>query len=248
MGADRGLALWPRGRVRRRGRQGRRHPRQRHPGRLHPRQRAALDCECADSLHVPALRGPRGAAVRRQLPVAVLVQPLGSADRRAAGVRTCERARQLHHGERQDRDRCRAGEPGRQALWNDGLRQHLDQRPGTALPGYAALVQGARELQVLARSVAAVGTCSSGRPVSAERRVTVKSRRTRTMGAYAALCYAACAASAADAPRGLSDVYATLSGKRFVDLTHTFGPTTPHWKGFGEEKVVELYTIKKDGF
>jgi kynurenine formamidase len=72
--------------------------------------------------------------------------------------------------------------------------------------------------------------------------------RIRTMGAFAALCYTACAASAADAPRGLSEVYATLAGKRFVDLTHTFGPTTPHWKGFGEEKVVELYTIKKDGF
>jgi kynurenine formamidase len=67
----------------------------------------------------------------------------------------------------------------------------------------------------------------------------------RNVVAVAALC---CAACAADAPRGLSDVYATLSGKRFVDLTHTFGPTTPHWKGFGEEKVVELYTIKKDGF
>jgi len=68
------------------------------------------------------------------------------------------------------------------------------------------------------------------------------------MSAIAALCYAACAASASDAPRGLADVYTTLADKRFIDLTHTFGPTTPHWKGFGEEKVVELYTIRKDGF
>src|ERR1700737_1911061 len=61
-----------------------------------------------------------------------------------------------------------------------------------------------------------------------------------------ALLYAACAAAAPTA--GLSDVYATLATKRFVDLTHTFGPKTPHWKGFGEETVTTLYTIKKDGF
>ena len=72
--------------------------------------------------------------------------------------------------------------------------------------------------------------------------------RIRWVSAVAALCYAACAALAADASRGLSDVYATLANQKFVDLTHTFGPKTPHWKGFGEEKVVELYTIKKDGF
>jgi len=50
------------------------------------------------------------------------------------------------------------------------------------------------------------------------------------------------------APSSLDDAYAIIASKRFVDLTHTFGPATPHWKGFGEEKVVELYTIKKDGF
>src|SRR5215470_3288506 len=65
-------------------------------------------------------------------------------------------------------------------------------------------------------------------------------------GALAALCWGI-GAAAPPAP-GLGGVYATLASKRFVDLTHTFGPTTPHWKGFGEEKVVELYTIKKDGF
>ncbi len=40
---------------------------------------------------------------------------------------------------------------------------------------------------------------------------------------------------------GLSDVYATLMSKRFVDLTHAFGPDTPHWKGFGEMKKRTLY-------
>src|ERR1700682_4788531 len=46
----------------------------------------------------------------------------------------------------------------------------------------------------------------------------------------------------------LMSLYATLATKRFVDLTHSFGPDTPHWKGFGEEKVTTLYSIKKDGF
>jgi kynurenine formamidase len=43
-------------------------------------------------------------------------------------------------------------------------------------------------------------------------------------------------------------LYATLATRRFVDLTHSFGPDTPHWKGFGEMKVRTLYTIAKDGF
>ena len=37
--------------------------------------------------------------------------------------------------------------------------------------------------------------------------------------------------------KSLNDLYATLSTKTFVDLTHTFGPTTPHWKGFQPETV-----------
>ena len=53
----------------------------------------------------------------------------------------------------------------------------------------------------------------------------------------------------AAAPAGnLNGLYATLSAKTFVDLTHTFGPSTPHWKGFGEETVTTLYSIPKDGF
>jgi len=58
-------------------------------------------------------------------------------------------------------------------------------------------------------------------------------------------------AQAADAPPRqptLGEIYATLATKRFVDLTHSFGPKTPHWKGFGEMKVRTLYTIDKDGF
>src|SRR5579871_6266170 len=46
----------------------------------------------------------------------------------------------------------------------------------------------------------------------------------------------------------LKEIYATLATKRFIDLTHAFGPSTPHWKGFGEMKVRTLYTIDKAGF
>jgi kynurenine formamidase len=52
----------------------------------------------------------------------------------------------------------------------------------------------------------------------------------------------------ADSQPSLMSVYTTLASKRFIDLTHTFGVSTPHWKGFGEMKVRTLYTIKKDGF
>jgi len=52
----------------------------------------------------------------------------------------------------------------------------------------------------------------------------------------------------ADTPQDLMSVYTTLASKRFVDLTHSFGVSTPHWKGFGEMKRRTLYTIKKDGF
>src|SRR3977135_4393296 len=52
----------------------------------------------------------------------------------------------------------------------------------------------------------------------------------------------------ADTQPDLINIYTTLSSKRFIDLTHTFGVDTPHLKGFGEMKVLQVYTIKKDGF
>lgn len=67
-------------------------------------------------------------------------------------------------------------------------------------------------------------------------------------GALLVLLGETAANAAPDAAPSLNAVYATLATKSFVDLTHTFGPTTPHWKGFGNETVTELYTIKKDGF
>jgi kynurenine formamidase len=34
----------------------------------------------------------------------------------------------------------------------------------------------------------------------------------------------------------------------FIDLTHAFSPTSPHWKGFAPETVTTVFTIAKDGF
>ena len=72
--------------------------------------------------------------------------------------------------------------------------------------------------------------------------------RTATIGVMCGLFGATGAMAAADTAPSLNSTYATLASRQFVDLTHAFGPNTPHWKGFGAETVVELYTIKKDGF
>lgn len=39
----------------------------------------------------------------------------------------------------------------------------------------------------------------------------------------------------------LAAAYATIESKQFVDLTHTFAPGIPHWKGFPPEQVRTLY-------
>jgi len=54
----------------------------------------------------------------------------------------------------------------------------------------------------------------------------------------------------------LARAYRVIAGKRFVDLTHSFGPETPVWSGFGQAvftpaydpKTKRPYTIKQDGF
>src|SRR4029077_14663729 len=54
----------------------------------------------------------------------------------------------------------------------------------------------------------------------------------------------------------LTDAYRIIAAKRFVDLTPTFSPTTPVWKGFGAAKFAPAadpatgrpYTIANDGF
>jgi kynurenine formamidase len=64
------------------------------------------------------------------------------------------------------------------------------------------------------------------------------------------------AAAPARADSDLARAYRVIAGKQFVDLTHSFGPTTPVWSGFGQAKFSpasdpkthEPYTIVKDGF
>jgi len=54
----------------------------------------------------------------------------------------------------------------------------------------------------------------------------------------------------------LMRAYRIMESKKFVDLTHSFGPTTPVWSGFGQAKFSPAadpktgrpYTIKEDGF
>jgi kynurenine formamidase len=60
----------------------------------------------------------------------------------------------------------------------------------------------------------------------------------------------------ARAESDLARAYKVIAGKPFVDLTHSFGPDTPVWSGFGQAKMTpmadpkthEPYTIAKDGF
>jgi kynurenine formamidase len=58
------------------------------------------------------------------------------------------------------------------------------------------------------------------------------------------------------ADSNLARAYRTIAASQFVDLTHTFGPDTPVWSGFGQARFSpaadprtrEVYTIPKDGF
>jgi kynurenine formamidase len=60
----------------------------------------------------------------------------------------------------------------------------------------------------------------------------------------------------ARAESDLERAYRIIAGKQLVDLTHSFGPETPVWAGFGQAKFSpaadpktgEPYTIAKDGF
>jgi kynurenine formamidase len=71
------------------------------------------------------------------------------------------------------------------------------------------------------------------------------------------LCIAITAASAKDRKEpSLADALKVIQSKEYVDLTHSFSPTTPVWGGFGQAtmsaasdpKTHRPYTIEKDGF
>ena len=75
-----------------------------------------------------------------------------------------------------------------------------------------------------------------------------------------ALAFAILAAAAVALPaRAQSDLaraYKIIQSKQFIDLTHSFGPKTPVWSGFGQgkfspaadPKTKRPYKIKTDGF
>ena len=70
------------------------------------------------------------------------------------------------------------------------------------------------------------------------------------------LLTAAVVATPAHAASDLDRAYRIIASKKFVDLTHSFGPETPVWSGFGpakftpafDPKTKRPYTIKEDGF
>lgn len=69
-------------------------------------------------------------------------------------------------------------------------------------------------------------------------------RRNKVGGALLlalAMSLASAACCMAGGPGTLEDAWRILRDKRFVDLTHAFGPGIPHWKGFPDEKRETLY-------
>ena len=63
-------------------------------------------------------------------------------------------------------------------------------------------------------------------------------------------------AQAGSQGNSLAEAYRIIASKQFVDLTHSFGPLTPVWKGFGpatfsaasDPETGRPYPIEKDGF
>lgn len=56
------------------------------------------------------------------------------------------------------------------------------------------------------------------------------------------------AASADPAPQRLWKMYGEMTKSKWVDLTHSFDETIPHWKGFEPMTSKVLYDHEKDGF
>jgi kynurenine formamidase len=87
---------------------------------------------------------------------------------------------------------------------------------------------------------------------------SITSLRTMLLKTASLLTFSLAAAAAGAAPKAasLADALAIIQGKEFVDLTHSFSPTTPVWAGFGpatmssaaDPKTHRPYTIEKDGF
>jgi kynurenine formamidase len=86
-------------------------------------------------------------------------------------------------------------------------------------------------------------------------RVLLQTRWLAASLIIAAAAALACMEGARAEPQ-LDRAFKIISGKRFVDLTHSFSPDTPVWSGFGQAKMTpaadpktrEPYTIAKEGF
>jgi len=78
----------------------------------------------------------------------------------------------------------------------------------------------------------------------------------RFIAVLLSLGFAGYSGSPAEAQSDLARAYRVIAAKKFVDLTHSFGPQTPVWSGFGQAKMTPAadpkthrpYTIKEDGF
>jgi len=85
--------------------------------------------------------------------------------------------------------------------------------------------------------------------------MTAAAHRRPLLLVFVAVCLVI-AAAPVRAESDLERVYRVIAAKKFVDLTHSFGPGTPVWSGFGQAKsspaadpkTHEPYTIAKDGF
>ena len=81
-------------------------------------------------------------------------------------------------------------------------------------------------------------------------------RRSLTLVVVAAIATYLTFSTPVNGASGLADAYRIIAGKQFIDLTHSFGPDSPVWSGFGQAKMTPAidpatkgpYTIAKDGF
>jgi kynurenine formamidase len=82
------------------------------------------------------------------------------------------------------------------------------------------------------------------------------SLKLRLVAVLLSLGFAGYSGSLAQAQSDLARAYRVIASKTFVDLTHSFGPQTPVWSGFGQAKMTPAadpkthrpYTIKEDSF
>src|SRR3954469_13909056 len=71
---------------------------------------------------------------------------------------------------------------------------------------------------------------------------------------FAGPCLSMCAAAAigfglvttVQAETQLGRAYRIIAGKQFVDLTHSFGPNSPVWSGFGPAKMTPAADPARD--